>query len=107
MKIVIRLFAFAVSGSALISNAHAQGDVTKGERLAQGICAHCHDVRPLGPFKQYPPSFSAIAVYRSAEDIRWKIIAPPLHTGMPQLGNRLTPDNIEHLIAYITSLENL
>ena len=98
--------AIPVILAVFASHAHAEGDVTEGERLAREICARCHNVEPDGPFKLFPPSFASIAVYRPAEDIRWKIIAPPLHTDMPQLSYfYLAPDNIGHLVAYITSLE--
>ncbi len=106
MRISALFSAMSLLFGVWISAAQAQGDVADGERLAREICARCHNVEPGAPFKLFPPSFAAIAAYRSAEDIRWKIIAPPLHTGMPQLGDLyFIPDNMDDLIAYITSLE--
>jgi len=86
--------------------AQADGDVVAGEKLAWQVCARCHNVERSGPSKQYPPSFASIAVFRSPEQIRGKIIFPPLHSSMPQLGTYFTPDNVNDLVAYITSLEN-
>ena len=80
-------------------------DIESGRKLAEETCARCHDVGPDGAFKQYPPSFAAIAVFRSADDIRARIIYPPLHSNMPQMGIIWAPDVINDLVAYIVSLE--
>ena len=91
---------------SMISTAHAAGDMTKGAQLARDSCASCHNVEPGGPFKQYPPSFAAIAVYHSADQIHMRIIFPPQHSSMPQLAQIVyNVDNVEDLVAYITSLE--
>ena len=89
----------------LISTAFAEGDVDVGEEIARESCVRCHNVEPGGPFKEHPPSFAAIAVYRSEEQIYGRIVFPPLHSSMPQLGYMLSPDNVEHVVAYIRSLE--
>ena len=81
------------------------GDAAMGEQLAREVCARCHNVEPGGPYKLDPPSFAAISVYRSKEQIFGRVMYPPLHTGMPLLGHRLNPENLRHLIAYIASLE--
>ena len=91
-------------GAASIS-AREEGDPAIGRELAQEACARCHNVNSDGPFKLHPPSFAAIAVYRSEEQIFGRIVFPPLHAGMPQLGYILTPENVKHLVAYIQSLE--
>lgn len=88
-----------------ISTAFAEGDVATGEEIARESCVRCHNVEADGPFKEHPPSFAAIAVYRSEEQIFGRIMFPPLHSSMPQLGYMLSPDNVEHLVAYIRSLE--
>ena len=93
----------AVLGLAAAA-AQAQ-DPAAGRVLAVEFCQRCHNIEPGGPAKLFPPSFAAIAGFRAADDIRWKIIAPPLHTAMPQLGDFLAPDNVEDLVAYIASLE--
>ena len=88
------------------SPAIGQGDAGEGEELAREFCAICHNVEPGGPFKLHPPSFAAIAVYRSDNQIRNRIFYPPVHSGMtPQLGFAFSSDNVEHLVAYIRSLE--
>ena len=88
-----------------ISTALAEGDVAIGEEIARESCVRCHNVEPDGAFKEHPPSFAAIAVYRSEEQIYGRIMFPPLHSTMPEIGYMLSPDNVEHLIAYIRSLE--
>ncbi len=85
--------------------AHAEADVEAGGNLARELCARCHDVERGGRFKQYPPSFASIAVYRSRKQIYGKMVFAPLHGNMPPLLHRLTPANIENLVAYIVSLE--
>ena len=82
-------------------------DVESGRRLAEETCARCHDVGPDGAFKQFPPSFAAIAVFRSPEDIRARILYPPLHSNMPQMGIIWAPGVINNLVAYIVSLERV
>ncbi|MDH3659881.1 MAG: cytochrome c [Alphaproteobacteria bacterium] len=88
-----------------VSTTLAEGDVATGEEIARESCIRCHNVEADGPFKEHPPSFAAIAVYRSEEQIYGRIMFPPLHSSMPQLGYMLSPDNVEHLVAYIQSLE--
>ena len=83
----------------------AEGDVVKGQALAREFCARCHNVEADGPFNRHPPSFAAIAVYRSDEQIFGRTMFPPLHSAMPQLAYSLSPDNVQHLVAYIRSLE--
>ncbi len=77
----------------------------EGQQLAREWCSRCHNVEPGGPFKKFPPSFASIAVYRSSEQIRARIIVPPLHSNMPNVAAILTPDNVDHLVKYIVSLE--
>ena len=98
-------FCFSASMTIFVSAAFAEGNVNTGAELARESCVRCHNVEPNGPFKEHPPSFAAIAVFRSDEQIYGRIMFPPLHAGMPQLGYMLTPDNVKHLVAYIRSLE--
>jgi mono/diheme cytochrome c family protein len=76
--------------------------VERGAALSAEWCARCHDVEPGGAMKEEPPSFAAIAVYRSVETMRSAMIAP--HQGMPPLVEVLGLET-DDLIAYITSLE--
>ena len=80
-------------------------DAENGEVLAKEHCSRCHDIGPNGAFKQHPPSFAAIAVYRSAQQIYGRIIFPPVHTYMPQIGLISAPGQIDDIVAYIGSLE--
>ena len=102
----IRFFVlFAALLALMTTSGHAEGDEVEGEKLAREWCTRCHNIERDGPFKQHPPSFASIAVYRSDEQIHGRIMIPPLHSNMPQIAYILMPDNIDHLIAYIRSLE--
>lgn len=98
-------FCCAILMTASIPTAFAEGDTAKGAEVARETCTRCHNVEPGGAFKEQPPSFAAIAVYRSDEQIYGRIMFPPLHSAMPQVGYRLSPENVQHLVAYIRSLE--
>lgn len=90
---------------SLAISAMAQGIPAEGAAIAEKWCARCHNVSPMGAFKLQPPSFAAIAVYRSRDQIYGRIAYPNIHMGMPQLAFILTPEGIENLVAYIVSLE--
>ncbi len=85
--------------------AMAEGDAMTGQNLAKDWCARCHDISADGPFKQTPPSFASIAVYRAPDDIRWRIQYPAEHANMPRLGYFLDTEDLDHLVAFIVSLE--
>ncbi len=96
------------AGAALVflaTTAVAEGDADAGRIFALDHCARCHNVEPDGPFKLYPPSFASIAVYRSEGQIRGRMLFPPLHSSMPELGYMLVPENVDDVLAYILSLE--
>ena len=80
----------------------AQGDAAAGRQLAMEWCSNCHNVAADGQMKQDPPSFAAIAMYRSPGYIRSNIVAP--HGAMPDIANVLGL-NVDDLVAYITSLD--
>jgi mono/diheme cytochrome c family protein len=62
---------------------------------------------PSGVFKQYPPSFAAIAAYRSEEQIHARIVFPTMHSGMPEVAlYLLKPEQVANIVSYIMSLEN-
>ena len=77
----------------------------RGATLASEHCTACHDVSADGAFKEYPPSFASIAVYRSREQIKGRMLYPPRHASMPQLAFIMKPAEIDDLVAYIVSLE--
>lgn len=85
--------------------AQGMGDAEAGQALAEEHCARCHDIEPGGAFKRDPPSFAAIAVYRSADDITGRIWYPAMHSRMPPMSMLMTPEQVENLTAYIVSLE--
>jgi mono/diheme cytochrome c family protein len=95
-------FIFFVGVALAQSQVRAQGDADAGQDLAADWCSRCHDIGREGRMKQEPPSFAAIAVYRSADQIRSRIAAP--HTGMPEIAQVLGL-NLDDLVAYIVSLE--
>lgn len=101
---LIRYLTVSVVAGFAATIAHAQ-DAEEGRQIAEDFCTRCHNIEPGGPAKLYPPSFASIASFRAADDIRWKVIAPPLHTGMPQLGDFLAPPSLDDVVAYIVSLE--
>jgi mono/diheme cytochrome c family protein len=94
--------AFLAGFALAQGQVRAQGDAEVGQDLAADWCSRCHDVGREGRMKQEPPSFAAIAVYRTAEQIRSKINAP--HTGMPEIAQVLGL-NVGDLVAYIVSLD--
>jgi mono/diheme cytochrome c family protein len=95
------LAAALLLGPLLAGPLHADA-VERGAALSAEWCARCHNVQPGGAMKEEPPSFAAIAVYRSAEKMRSAMLAP--HLGMPPLVEILGLET-DDLIAYITSLE--
>ncbi len=98
----------ALSGAFLTlmtTAGYAEADAAAGRTVAEEWCTRCHDIEAGGAFKQHPPSFASVAIYRSAEQIHARIAYPPLHVNMPKLGYILTPQNVQDLVAYIVSLD--
>ena len=89
-----------LSGTALAQ----EGNITMGRLIAEEYCVSCHNVDPGGAFKQDPPSFAAIAIYRSTEQIRARIVQP-IHAAMPRYTEYMIGGNIDDMVAYIASLE--
>ncbi len=98
--------AWAVAALAALAAAAAladePGDPVEGRAVAQKWCSECHDVEPGGRFKQDPPAFAAIAVYRDDEHIRANILYP--HAGMPEVA-KVFGLNVDDLVAYMRSIE--
>ncbi len=92
--------------AAASSAAWAQ-DIEKGRKIAESYCSRCHDVGPDGKMKQDPPSFAAIAVYRSPDQIYARILAP--HVPMPKVvfswDWMVSRVSVEDVVAYIVSLD--
>mgnify|MGYP003402711860 FL=1 len=100
-----RLRATLITSATVLalSPAAFAADPVAGRKLAEEWCARCHNIEMGAPFKLQPPSFASIAVFRAENDIRGKIISP--HIGMPEITWTLPVGDIDHLVAYITSLE--
>ena len=80
-------------------------DADKGYQVAKERCASCHNIEKGGAFKQRPSSFQAIATYRTMDDIWARIVAPSPHAGMPEVIWVISPDDVQDIVAYITSLD--
>ena len=106
MQLIAVLLLALMLGALTMAPGRAEGDAVVGEKLAREHCAKCHDVEPGGASKLFPPSFASIAAYRSARQIYARIALPTVHNNMPPLGYVTFGDNIDHLTAYIVSLED-
>ena len=80
------------------------GNASMGQSIAEEYCVACHNIAADGPFKLEPPSFAAIGTYRSAEQIRARIVQP-IHDDMPRYTDYMIGGNIDDMVAYIVSLE--
>ena len=78
----------------------AAADVTKGARLAEQWCAHCHAISntPAGMVQPRPPGFRAMAQTGVAREPLRSFLSRP-SGAMPDLA--LTRSEIEDLMAYI------
>ena len=102
-----RTIAFVALGAILAQTTPAlAADPENGRLLAEENCAECHDIGPGGASKLHPPSFAAIAGYRSEDQILARILFPSLHASMPAWVNWISRDEIDDLVAYIRSLED-
>lgn len=80
------------------------GDPEMGRQIAEEYCVSCHDIGAEGAFRQSPPSFAAIAIYRSRPQIKMRILAP-VHGAMPDDSDYIIGNNVDDMVAYIASLE--
>jgi len=97
-----RCFALALALFVGPGIAAAESAIERGAELSAEWCAQCHHIEPGGAMKEDVPSFAAIAVYRSPEQMRGAMLDP--HIGMPPLVSILGLES-DDLIAYIVSLE--
>ncbi len=100
----LQLTVFLLVASAFNSAAQ-DGDIEMGRMIADEYCSRCHNIEPNGPFKLETPSFTAIAKYRSAEQVRRRIVRP-IHERMPRFIEYMIGGNIDDMVAYIMSLED-
>lgn len=96
---------FIVLAALAVALPAAAQDVEEGRAIAEEFCVRCHDIADGGAMKTYPPSFDSIAIFRSEEQIRARVMFPDLHTGMPQWGTFLDLGQVGDVTAYIMSLE--
>ena len=92
-------FAFSTALAA------EEANINMGRDIALEYCVECHDVERNGKPKMQPPSFAAIAQFRSKEQIEHRIVEP-LHVSMPRYSEYMIGGNIDDMVAYIVSLEN-
>jgi mono/diheme cytochrome c family protein len=106
MRKISTAVALAAIGAVTAGAALAEGDPEAGAALAREHCARCHNVQPDGPPKLYPPSFAAIAWYRTPDQIWARTMFPALHSAMPQVAPWLfSEEDMDDLIAYVVSLD--
>ena len=96
---------FLLSGLSTSAALAAEGDAVRGQAIARQQCSRCHDIARGGAFKKMPPSFQSIAIYRTRPDIWARILAPSPHAGMPDMTWTLKAEDVQDLLAYITSLD--
>ena len=100
---LLSLFVVVGLGFGSAPAAGQDGDPEAGRNLAERWCSRCHDIGPDVRFKQEPPGFAAIAVYRTQLQVLDRILAP--HAGMPQVIPILDGDDLDDVISYILSLD--
>lgn len=86
------------------SSTAQDSNLEMGRLIADEYCSVCHNIQPTGPFKLETPSFAAIAKYRSAEQVRRRIVIP-MHDRMPRYKEYVIGGNIDDMMAFIMSLE--
>lgn len=106
MALLQRLpLAIALLLASATSSVAQDDGIEMGRMIADEYCSRCHNIEPDGPFKLETPSFAAIAKYRSAEQVRQRIIRP-IHERMPRYIDYMIGGNIDDMVAYIMSLED-
>lgn len=105
MRVIPALAVLATLSFGTPAALAEEGNAANGFKLSQERCARCHNIEKGGAFKQFPPSFQAISIYRNRMEIWGRILSPSPHTGMPGMMWVLTPEEVQDLLAYITSLD--
>lgn len=104
MKPLCALILPLVIAAGDASAAGDRVDVSRGQALAQAWCSHCHAVKRgelAGPFADIP-SFTAVANLPSTTGSSLHAFLTTPHGDMPDI--KLTPAQLDELIAYILSL---
>lgn len=100
---LLLVLAVMVPGAALAAGDRVE--VTRGQELAHAWCASCHAVdrgQLRGPNLD-APSFGAVAKLPSNTELALRAFLSTPHGDMPDI--KLTPDQIDEIIAYILSLK--
>lgn len=100
-----RLLVFAMLMTGLGAAqlfAQTAGDYVSGRRFVQQRCVGCHALAP-GSSTVIAPSFPDIARNRSKTDDYWRNWLKQPHEPMPDY--RLSPEEIDDIIAFLHSLE--
>jgi cytochrome c len=94
------LVGLAVTG--LIAEAHAAGDVARGQALAKAWCVSCHIVDRKGTGTDVAPPFPKIADNGTPDQRDPKAFLAAPHPPMPDFN--LARQQIEDIVAYLDSL---
>jgi mono/diheme cytochrome c family protein len=83
-----------------------EGDAAAGHAFARQACVACHAVEPGRSSRRIVigPAFAAIANTRGTTATSLRVFLLTSHPKMPNL--ILTPQEIDHVIAYILSLRH-
>jgi mono/diheme cytochrome c family protein len=106
MKRLLTALAVVV-GLASAAQAQDGGNVELGKSLAEANCSQCHNIASGGAFKLFPPSFQAIAIYMDPDIIRMRILNPGHSVLMPKFHTYMQQANLDALLAYIGSLDEM
>ncbi len=85
----------------------AEGNAEKGRELAEQLCKGCHVVgagNRHGGIDSTPSFFLMSDKINNYRQRLWSLRARPPHTAYERLDD-VSPDDIEHLLAYIDKLE--
>lgn len=82
----------------------APGDVSSGRRIAETLCAACHQIGAGEPEpKSGAPSFVKIARMPSTTTLALNVFLRSTHKAMPDF--QLTREEADDVVAYIMSLK--
>lgn len=104
--IVLSCIGCACAQTTTTSNLQRQGDIAEGRRLAEIHCARCHDIGAEGD-SRHPsaPRFRMLSLNYPVTALEEAFGEGILvgHPAMPEF--RLEPAQIDHLLAYIESVQ--
>jgi mono/diheme cytochrome c family protein len=101
------LLATAASLTMAAGAARADGDAEKGRELAEQLCKGCHVIgvdNRHGGIDSTPSFFLMSDKIDNYRQRLWSLRRRPPHTAYERLDD-VSPDDIEHLLAYIGELE--